>query len=181
LKKIATLLLLSIFCFNWIGYRLLLSYAENKADRQLEANLDNQDYDKAQLVSIKLPLSHFSAYINAMGFERADGQLECNGICYNYVKIRIYNDSLELLCIPNQKVINLRQAKDNYFKLVSDMQQRSNKNQGNHFIKIISAYFLLTGYQFLGYCLYYQLFIWPEFINELARNFYSPVIENPPE
>ena len=180
-KKIATLFLLSIFCFNWIGYRLLFSYAENSADRQLEVKLDNQDYDPSRLLSIKLPASHLLAYVNTAEFERADGQIEFNAACYNYVKIRIFNDSIELLCIPNPKVSVIRQAKDYFFKFVTDMQQRSKSDHGNRLIKIIYVCYLVTANQFLSCSFFNTRPVWTAYQNELARSFYSPVIENPPE
>jgi|SRR5580704_2233266 hypothetical protein len=181
LKKITALLLLFIFCFIWVGYRFLLSHAEENADKQMEAMLDNHAYDESQLVSIKIPVSHFPAYVNAMGFERMNGQVEYNGLCYNYVKIRIYEDSLELLCIPNRKVISLRKAKNNLFSLVNDIQQKDNRSPGHHFIKLISAYYLLAGYECLAYFLSHPLSIWPEFFNEFSSYSYLRVIENPPE
>ena len=173
--------MLSLLSFNWIGYRLLLSYAENREDRLLESSLDRQEYDASQLVSLKFPVDHFSAYVNARGFQRADGQLEWNGVCYSYVKIRLYNDSLELLCIPNRARINLQRAEDNFFKLINDLQQKGSRNQGAHLIKMITAYYILTGFQMTSPCLPDGLSGWPVFTDALAGYSYLPEIDNPPE
>ena len=123
MKRIASILLLIVLLFNFIGYRLVSSYMENKANNQLEAKLDNNDYDDSQLISLKIPVTHLSYYNNSSQFERVDGQIEVNGVQYKYVKRRIYNDSVELLCIPNQTAMSLRSAKDEFFKLVNDLQQ----------------------------------------------------------
>ncbi len=102
---------------------------QEKADLQLESQLDHQQFDESQLISIKVPVTHLSYYNSSTSFERVDGQIEINGIPYQYVQSRIYNDSLELLCIPNQTVLNLRISRDDYFKLVNDIQRAQ---QGQH-------------------------------------------------
>jgi len=121
-KKIASILLLAVLFFNWVGYKFFASYMEDKANARLEAQFDNNSYDESALISIKIPAAHFAYYSNSKQFERVDGEIELNGIQYKYVKKRLYNDSLEYLCIPNNDVTKLRTAKDEFFKLVNDLQ-----------------------------------------------------------
>ncbi len=122
MKKTAAILLLAILLFNWCGYRLLTAYMESKADARFIAQLDNNNYDESDLISIKVPAAHLSYYTNSKEFERVDGQVEIAGIKYNYVKRRFVNDSLELLCIPNHTATQLQSARDEFFKLVNDLQ-----------------------------------------------------------
>ncbi len=75
MKRIASLLLLALLLFNWFGYRLLLSFMEDKADMQLEAQLDQDQYDQSQLVSIKIPVKYISYYSGSTTFERVDGEI----------------------------------------------------------------------------------------------------------
>ncbi|HLY71955.1 MAG TPA: hypothetical protein VKR53_19610 [Puia sp.] len=124
MKQVASILLLSILFFNWIGYRFFASYMEDKANARLESRLDNDNYDESQLISIKVPANHLAYYNNSKQFERVDGAVEINGIQYQYVKKRLYNDSFEYLCIPNNDVTKLRTARDDFFKLVNDLQQQ---------------------------------------------------------
>jgi hypothetical protein len=119
LKLLAAILLGGILLFNWVGYRVLNNFMQDKASRRLEAQLDRRHYDESQLITIKVPVTHLSYYNNSAVFERVDGQIEINGIPYQYVQCRIFNDSLELLCIPNQTVLKLRVSGDDYFKLVN--------------------------------------------------------------
>ena len=106
---------------------------EEKANAQLESKLDQNDYDDAQLISIKIPVTHLSYYNTSKQFERVDGQIEIKGVQYKYVKRRIYNDSVELLCIPNQTAMGLQSAKDEFFKLVNDLQHTGqNKKSDSH-------------------------------------------------
>jgi hypothetical protein len=122
LKKIASILLLGILLFNWCGYRWVLNWMQQQADTRLEAKLDRNDYDESQLIEIKIPLN--MPYITSQAsFERCDGQVEVNGKHYNYVKRKIDNGMLVLKCIPNETTQRLQSARDNFFKLVNDLQQ----------------------------------------------------------
>lgn len=145
MKRIAAILLMGILFFNWYGYKLLSFYLENKADRQLEARLDEDRYDESQLISIKVPSSHLSYYNSSTQFERVDGQIEVGGVQYKYVKRRLFNDSLELLCIPNHTAMNLQTARNQFFQLVNDIQQHN--GQGKKSDHSISKNFSPTDYE----------------------------------
>ncbi|MHA4808259.1 hypothetical protein ACX0G9_09125 [Flavitalea flava] len=129
MKKIAAILLIGILFFNWYGYRILTDYLQNRSDRQLEARLDGNTYDESQLFLIKIPSTHLSYYNNSARFERVDGQIEVSGVQYKYVKRRLYNDSLELLCIPNHSSMQLLTARNTFFQLVNDLQQHNGQGK----------------------------------------------------
>ena len=123
MKRIASILLLGILLFNWVGFRFVSSFMEQQAEVVLESQLDKNNYDESQLISIKIPAAtQLSYYAQAKQFDRVDGKVEVNGVPYQYVKRRLINDSLEYLCIPNQQGIQIRNAKDDFFKLVNDLQ-----------------------------------------------------------
>ena len=125
-------MLLGIFLFNWCGYRFLTTYLENKANTQLQVALDNNEYDESELISIKIP-SNLPYNINATQFEKAEGEVLVKGVIYKYVKRRLNNDSLELMCIKNTAKMNVQHSRDNFFKLVNDLQHNSqNKKQDSN-------------------------------------------------
>ena len=124
MKRIASILLLCILFFNWFGYRILSDYYEHQADVVLEQKLDNSDYDESQLIEIKVPLK-LPYQTNWKEFERFDGEIEVDGVHYKYVKRAVYNDSLILLCLPNEGKMKLLSARDEFFKLVNDIQDPS--------------------------------------------------------
>jgi hypothetical protein len=131
MKKLAAILLLSIFVFNLFGYKLWLNYMEHKANLHLEAAMDNNQFNSEELVSVKKSLN-LPYYNNTKEFTRMDGEIEVNGTFYKYVKCRIYNDSLELLCLPDMQKTKLVQAKDDFFKITADIQKKtSEKNKSN--------------------------------------------------
>ena len=130
MKKIAAILLLGTLLFNWFGYQLLTDYLQYHADEKLEARLDNDDYDEAHLIELKIPVS-LPYQTNWDDFERFKGEIEIDGIHYKYVKRKVYNDSLILLCLPNEGKMQIENARENFFKLVNDLQaSKSQKNNG---------------------------------------------------
>ena len=131
MKRLAAILLLCVLLFNWVGYRVLSDYFVQKADQALEQRLDNDEYDESQLIEIKIPLK-LPYQSTFKKFERFDGEIEVNGTHYKYVKRAVYNDSLILLCLPNEGKMKLKSAQDEFFKLVNDIQNPSpNKKSDN--------------------------------------------------
>lgn len=107
--------------FNLLGYKLVIHYLHSKGAAQLVAQIENCDYADADLVSIKTPLS-LPYYSNSETYERVDGVVCIEGKYYNYVKRRVYNDSLELLCLPNTTKADLEKAEATFSKSVSNSE-----------------------------------------------------------
>jgi len=123
LKRIAAILLLSVLLFNWVGYRLLTAYWEDNADTRLEATLDKDQYDPSQLIPLRVSADALPYSNTTEQFERSEGFIEIGNTRYRTVKRRLYNDSIEFLCIPDGAANRLRLAKDNFFRLVNDLQK----------------------------------------------------------
>ncbi|MEO7767977.1 MAG: hypothetical protein ABIS01_11145 [Ferruginibacter sp.] len=143
MKRLAAILLLGIFSFNLFGYRLVASFLENRENEKMNIALDKDDYSDAQLISIKQP-TNLPYFQNSKSFQRIDGEIVIEGIYYKYVKCRIYNDSLELLCIPNTSKMRIQAVKADFSKLASDFQQSNNKKKSDSdsksFQKTLSEY-----------------------------------------
>jgi hypothetical protein len=122
-KKTAAILVLGILLFNWCGYHILTAYLESRATGQLQSKLDDNNYKESELISVKVPVENLSYYNSSTQFERVEGQIEIHGLQYSYVKRRLYNDSIEMLCIPNHTVMHLKNAKNDFFKLINDIQR----------------------------------------------------------
>jgi len=121
LRKIAAILLLGILFYNWYGYRWLLCWQQQKANLQLEARLDNKDYDESSLIEIRIPLD--LPYQNDWtDYEPCDGEISINGMHYKYVKRKIQDGMLVLKCIPDDTKQQLIATGDELFKLVNSLQ-----------------------------------------------------------
>ncbi len=132
LKQIATILLLGILIFNWFGYRLVVSYLQNRSARELETRLDENKYDESQLISIKIPAEHLAYYNPSQEFVRVDGSVEISGLQYKYVKQRIFNDSIELMCLPDRATTKLMACNNDLFRLANGFQAAPAGHQGPH-------------------------------------------------
>jgi len=126
-KKLAAILLTALLLFNWVGYRLFFGYMEAQSNQAMNARLDIDDYDEANLITIKIPVTNLPYYTNSPIFERVKGNINIDGHEYQYVEKRIYNDSLEMRCIRNQQITHISNARDAFFQLVNDLQQADGK------------------------------------------------------
>lgn len=134
MKKLAAILLIAILFFNWYGYRIVTSLLTRDADKQLELRLDNNDYDEAQLIEIKVPLN--MPYQNEQAdFERHYGEMEVDGKYYTYVKRKVENGYLILKCIPNNTKEQIKAAGNDYFKMTNGLDQPDKKQDKNNFAK----------------------------------------------
>ncbi|MBS1661031.1 MAG: hypothetical protein JST68_08275 [Bacteroidetes bacterium] len=132
MKQLAAILLVGILFFNWYGYQLLSNYWQGRSNQRLEATLDQKNYDESQLISLKAPITSLSYYNSSTTFERVDGQITIGGIEYKYVERRIFKDSMEYRCIPNQVATNLKKATNEYFQLVNDLSHNGQEKKTPH-------------------------------------------------
>ena len=130
MKKLAAILLLSLLAFNWYGYRLLSAYLEHQASGEMEARLDQHDYNDAELIEFRVPLN-LPYQTNWKEFERFDGEVEVNGVHYKYVKRKVEDGQLVVLCIPNETKMKLQTTRDEFFKLVNDLSQPAKKGDNS--------------------------------------------------
>ena len=120
-----------LFLFNWFGYRLLSDYLQHQADTRLEAKLDNHQYNESSLIEMRVPLN-MPYQLSSADWERYDGQIEIDGTHYKYVKRKVENGQLVLLCLPNETKMRLQSARDEFFKLVNDLQQANQSKSTDH-------------------------------------------------
>ena len=124
MRKFAAILLLLIFLFNLVGYRFLFNYAQQKSDVKVTASLDKHDYNDADLITIKVPLSMPYQVIQS-DFERVDGEISIDGKIYKYVKRKIVDGEMVLMCLPDANKTRIQSAKAEFFKSTNDIAQNN--------------------------------------------------------
>jgi len=87
---------------------------EQRADRQLEARLDVDDYEASSLFYIKVPAHSLSYYNSSSEFERVDGEIIVGDVAYKFVKRRLFKDSLELMCVVNAAAMDMERARNDH-------------------------------------------------------------------
>lgn len=112
MKKGIAILLLVIYLFNLAGYTLVFRYFISNSETGFISRLDQKKYNDAELIQISIPL-HLP-YVQNSNFERVDGTVENDGIQYNYVKRRVHNDTLYILCLPNHQKSLLVKGRTSY-------------------------------------------------------------------
>jgi hypothetical protein len=172
LKKIASILLITILLVNVIGYRFILGYMEDKANSRMITRLDNNEYSEAELIELSAPLD-LPYFTNWQHFERCDGQITINGTVYNYVARKYVNNVMTYKCIPNKAQQNVVNAKKQADKVAfSDFERGNSKktdsplssyfknmpdydNYHNNFTTSIFAYSNNTSYPYYTASLYF--------------------------
>jgi len=145
-KQLATILLLLLLLFNFVGYRLLFDVLQQKANKELVAKLDNNQHNDADLITLTVPLS-MPYLTDSKDFERKDGEIKIDGKIYHYVKQKISHGNLILKCVPDKQKMHLENARDNFFRLANELQNNSNsKNSGDHsqVIKLVISDYIET-------------------------------------
>jgi hypothetical protein len=182
-KHLAAILLLGILLFNWCGYQLFVAAIENRETHNFEVRIEENNYEASSLVCIKVPCTSLPYYSNSKSFERVQGSMEMNGIEYSFVKRRIYNDSIELLVIPDKAAMHLLCAKNDIFSLINDLQSSQTKKANSHHDKNKSFSldsYVLTALSGLG-AFYTPLLHGHLSYLENIPSHYGPTAEYPPD
>ncbi len=133
MRKSVSIILLLILLFNMIGYRAWFYYAEKKADATMEARIDKDQYDENDLVTLQIPL--YSPYqLEQKTFERTNGEVNINGKTFKYVKRKVSDGNLILLCLADNHKTVLKKAKTDYENVTNDLTA-NNKSAGRHGIQ----------------------------------------------
>lgn len=123
--------MIALFLFNLVGYRFIFDYAQKQSDIRLEASLDNDDYNDAELITLQVPLT-VPYQIDRQDFERVNGEVSYQGKIYKYVKRKISGGQLVLLCLPDHNKMRLQSAKDDFFKNANDLVQNNHSKKSDH-------------------------------------------------
>jgi hypothetical protein len=99
-------------------------------------------------------LPYQTSHIN---FERCYGEVEINGVHYTYVKRRVFNDSLTLLCLPNYEKTKIADAGSDFFKLINGLQPTPSGNSEKSssttvFKHLLAEYLSVENRWTTGYC-----------------------------
>jgi len=142
-KKLAAILLIALFLFNTIGYRIMFYFVQQHDDIVLESSLDKDEYNENDLITIKVPIS-LPYQTNWKEFERVDGEVSIDGKIYKYVKRKVQDGQMILMCLPDEHKMRLQTARDDFFKLASDLTStNSSKKSGS----TVPVYNVLSDYE----------------------------------
>ncbi len=101
---------------------------EQRADKTLVSQIDKNLYNDADLVTVTVPLS-MPYLTDSKDFERKDGEITLNGKIYHYVKQKISQGNLILMCLPDEHKMQIQSAKDEFFKLANELQNNNSSSK----------------------------------------------------
>lgn len=113
MKKLTAIFFTSIYLFNLAGYKLVFDYLILQNDKEIVQQLDDAVYDESSLIELKVVL-RLPYPVSWNTYERFDGEIEIDGVQYNFVKRKWKEDTLFVMCLPNHSKTELARAKQDY-------------------------------------------------------------------
>jgi len=90
----------------------------------MESRLDKDQYDVNELISITVPLDN-PYQLEQRNFQRVDGEINFQGKNFKYVKRKVSDGKLILLCIPDARKMVLKKGKAEYGNAANDLNGNS--------------------------------------------------------
>ena len=124
MKRFFSILLLSVFLFNVVGYYPVFWGLKYRARMEMNQRLDDENYNAEETVTIKIPLT---VPYNTFGqdYERMTGSFEHHGEFFNLIKQKLEKDTLYIVCIKDRKEKQLHAAMTDFIKLSTDIPTSS--------------------------------------------------------
>lgn len=101
---------------------------EQQGNKALVNKIDKNVYNDADLVTITVPLS-MPYLTDSKDFERKDGEIALDGKIYHYVKQKVSQGNLILMCLPDEQKMHLEYAKGEFFKLANELQNNNSASK----------------------------------------------------
>jgi hypothetical protein len=115
----------------------------------MEARIDKDQYNENDLVTLQIPL--YNPYqLEQKTFERANGEVNINGKNFKYVKRKVSDGNLILLCLADNHKTVLKKAKTDFENVANDLTTNG-KNAGRSGIqKVFSGNDYICQYGSMG-------------------------------
>ena len=117
---------------------------QQKADDNIVSKIDRYDYNNADLITLTVPLS-MPYLTDSKDFTRTDGEITLNGKIYHYVKQKISEGNLILMCLPDEQKTHLQNAKEDFFRLASELQNNTAPQKSGNNTQVINL--LISDYE----------------------------------
>jgi hypothetical protein len=127
-KRLVAIVVLNIFLLNVLGYYAVLLGLKAASGDDLTERLNSDMYDLGATVTFKVPLA-VPYGTDSKSYERVDGEFEKDGEIYRLVKQRLYQDTLYIVCIKDEKTSKINSALEDFVQSFAghedDTQQKT--------------------------------------------------------
>jgi hypothetical protein len=132
LKKATAIFFACLVLFNALGFYGILVGIQYQSGRDLETRLDNEQYDPAETVTLKFPMT-LPYQMDRESYERVDGKVAHKGEFYRLVKQKLAKDTLYIVCIKDSDGKRIAKALSDYVQTYTDKPA-----DGKHGVKTFS-------------------------------------------
>lgn len=178
MKKSFAILLLVIHVFNLAGYTLLFGFLQQQNYKATLAQIERGAYSDEDLILVKVPMT-IPYSTNWNDYERYDGEIEWGGVHYNYVKRKLQNDTLYVMCLPNTVQTNLHKAQKQYADHVNDLPAQKKNDTGVKKVSLAGEYDQLQINYFCSIISYPQKQQYIGFSSPLLHEYSNCIIQPP--
>lgn len=120
MKKLIAIVFLLIHLFNIGGQLAFHQYLAYKADQFFNEQVNKNLYSVDDLTEVKIPVN-LPKVTDWEGYVNLNGEVRFANASYNYVKIRITQKAIYLMCIPNYETTHLSGQNIIYAKQIKDI------------------------------------------------------------
>lgn len=125
-KRLTALLCLALFLFNLAGYRVFFHYLQKESDEAYQISLNQSRFDASQMIMLTVDMN--MPYLPAdTDFESVNGEITVDGKLYKYVKRKVQNGQLVLLCLPDHNRNRIESSKQEFFAYANSLNAEQNK------------------------------------------------------
>ncbi len=134
-KKLAAIGLLVLLLFNTCGYRMVADWLQTRAEKQLQAVIDDRSFNETNLVELSV-VTNLPYTNDWLEWEHVNGTIEINGSHYQYVERKLEKGKMLYRCLPNNEKQQVVAARDAFFQLVNNFNQQSDSKSSSKSIAI---------------------------------------------
>jgi len=129
LKKTVIILYLLLIGFYSGGYKLLVSFLQEKTKQELQSLINADDYNNHSVIELSVPID-LPYLTDWQAWESTQGIIIIDEIPYQYVERILKNGEMIYRCLPNHNMQMVFSARDRFEKLSNQFQDPlANKNQ----------------------------------------------------
>jgi glutamate racemase len=154
---------------------------EKNATQKLTSSIETKNFDEDNLIEIKTELN--MPYVSDREYENAYGETVINGVHYQYVKRKIENNVMYLMCLPNNTKTALAETKTNLEKNNAETGNAKHKSPIQKILKSTQTEYVQNqyAYQLDGILLTVASILLNNRNNRLSSLFTPLTPEQPPQ
>ncbi|AYB31583.1 hypothetical protein [Chryseolinea soli] len=128
MKRLFSFFFLLLILLNTIGYYEVLLFMERQNYDQAVQKISGNENEISGNLLLKIPLaSRFNE--DDREYRKAQGEITVEGELYHFVKQKLYQDTLYIICLRDTKTSEVRDALSDLSRTMADQNHKSGNTQ----------------------------------------------------